>query len=103
MRHRVTSVLTEADAETPLGEERKVYSSVTENHILSRTLLYVLFKDIFFSFSTTDIPDMWQGVIFIGREFLEEVSEVETMQKITAAGIELSHSARKECLLYKKI
>lgn len=66
---------------------------MTENHILSRTLPYVLFKDIFVSFSTTDIADKWQGVIFIGREFLEKVSKVETMRKITEAGTELSHSA----------
>lgn len=36
-----------------------------------------------FSFSITDI---WQGVIFIGRE----VSEVEIMMEITEAGIEIS-------------
>lgn len=42
---------------------------------------------------------MRQRVIFIAREFLEKVSKVETMQKITEAGIELSHL---ECLLYKK-
>lgn len=45
-----------------------------------------------FSFSTTDIADMWQGVIFIGRAFLEKVSKVETMKQITEAGIEFSHS-----------
>lgn len=35
---------------------------------------------------------MWQRVVFVGREFLEKVSKAETMQKITEAGIELSHS-----------
>lgn len=35
---------------------------------------------------------MWQGVIFIGREFLEKVSKVEKVQQIAEAGIELSHS-----------
>lgn len=45
--HRVTSVLTEADAETPTDlSEKKVYSSVRENYILGRTLSDVLFKDI---------------------------------------------------------
>lgn len=104
IRHRVTSVLTATDGKTPtdLSEERKVYSSVTENHDLSGTLPYIVFKHIFFSFSITDIADMWQGVIFIGREFLEKVSKVEKVQQIAEAGIELSHSPWKECLLYEK-
>lgn len=45
---------------------------------------------------------MWQGVIFIGREFLEKVSKVEKVWQIAEAGIELSHSPWKECLLYEK-
>lgn len=104
IRHRVTSVLTATDAKTPtdLSEESKVYGSVTENHGLSGTLPYIVFKHIFCSFSITDIADMWQGVIFIGREFLEEVSKVEKVWQIAEAGKELSHPLWKECLLYEK-
>lgn len=103
IRHRVTSVLTATDALTPtdLSEERKVYSSVTENHGLSGTLPCVVLKHIFFSFSIPDIADMWQGVIFIGREFLEKDSKVEKAQQIAEAGIELSRSSWKEYLLYE--
>lgn len=103
IRHRVTSVLTATDAITPtdLSEERKVYSSVRENHGLSGTLPYVVLKHIFFSFSITDIADMWQGVTFIGREFLETDSKVEKVQQIAEVGIELSHSPWKEYLLYE--
>lgn len=56
------------------------------------TLPYFVLKHIFFSFSITDIADMWQGVIFIGREFLEKESKVEKVRQIAEAGIELSHS-----------
>lgn len=63
IRHRVTSVLTAADAKTPtdLSEERKVYCSVAENHGLSGTLPFIVFKHIFFSFSITDIADNVAG------------------------------------------
>lgn len=51
IRHRVTSVLTEADAETPTDlSEKKVYSNVRENHILGRTLPDVLFKENLFQY-----------------------------------------------------
>lgn len=104
IRHRVTSVLTATDAKTPtdLSEERKVYSSVTENHGLSGTLPYVVFKHIFFSFSITDIADMWQGVIFIGREFFEKDLKWKKVPQIAEGGIELSPSPWKECLLYEE-
>lgn len=47
---------------------------------------------------------MWQGVIFIGREFLEKVSKVETMQHTAEVGIEFSLflPPPPECLVYKK-
>lgn len=35
---------------------------------------------------------MWQGVIFIDREFLDKVSKVGQVWQIAEAGIELSHS-----------
>lgn len=51
-----------------------------------------MFKHIFFSFSITDIADMWQGVIFIGREFFEKDLKWKKVPQIAEGGIELSPS-----------